>query len=205
MKISAVIFDFGGVMTTSTLPERVMDLAKKKNIPWEIFERGFSAHRLRYDGDFMTLREMYERIWNDAGIIVDEETTQQFMKEDSGSWLYRRERTRQWMSELKERGFKIGILTNMNSEFGNRHFKSAFADYIALADAMVISGEEHVYKPMPEIYELMRKRIGVPANEICFIDDVEKNTAGARACGWHAVRFRSNEQTEREFEQLLRT
>lgn len=205
MKLSAVVFDFGGVMTTSTMPQRVIELAREKNIPWEAIKRGFSAHRLRYDGDFITLKEMYSAIWSDAGLSVDEETTELFMEEDTASWLYRRERTRRWMEELKNRGFKIGILTNMNSTFGNRHFKRAFADYIALADAMVISGEEHIYKPMPEIYDLMRERIAVAADEICFIDDVEKNTAGAEACGWRAIRFITNEQTEEDFERLLRS
>jgi putative hydrolase of the HAD superfamily len=203
MKISAVVFDFGGVMTMSTRPMRVIELAKAKNIPWEIIENGFSAHRLRHDAGFISLREMYEAIWKDAGIVVDEATTRLFTEEDSASWLYRRERTRLWMKELKDRGFKIGILTNMNAELGESLFKVAYADYIALADATVISGEVRLHKPMPEIYNLMRGRIDAPAEEICFIDDVGKNTEGAKACGWRAIRFISNEQTEADFERLL--
>lgn len=186
----------------STMPGRVMALADEKGIDREILKRGFDEHRLKYDGDFMTLREMYEAIWKDAGLEIDGATTELFMKEDSASWLCRRERTREWMAELKERGFRIGILTNMNSGFGNLHFKKVFADYIGLADAMVISGEVRLYKPMREIYDLMRERIALPAHELCFIDDVEKNVEAARAAGWQAIRFISNEQTERDFERL---
>ena len=47
MKITAVVFDFGGVMTTSTMPLRVMDLAAETGIPWDAIKRGFDAHRLR--------------------------------------------------------------------------------------------------------------------------------------------------------------
>ena len=68
---------------------------------------------------------------------------------------------------------------------------------------MVISGEEKTFKPKPEIYDILQNRIQLPAEELCFIDDVEKNVAGAIACGWQAIRFVSNEQTEKEFEQLL--
>jgi epoxide hydrolase-like predicted phosphatase len=204
MKTSAVVFDFGGVITSSTKPERVIKLAEEKNIPWETFEKGYETHRLKYDGDFMTLRELYEAIWKDAGIAVDGETTELFMKEDSASWLSRRERTCEWMAELKARGFKIGILTNMSSTFGNEYFKKTYSDCIELADALVISGEERLYKPMKEIYGLMQERIGVPANEICFIDDVEKNVEGAKACGWNAIRFVSNEQVEKDFEELTK-
>ena len=203
MKISAVVFDFGGVMTTSTMPERVIDLANETNIPFDIIKKGFADHRLRYDADEITLKELYDLIWKDAGIEVDETTTARFLEADSASWLYRRERTCEWMRELKNRGFKIGILTNMSSTFGNRYFKSVFADCINLADAMVISGEEKTFKPKPEIYGILQNRIKLPAEELCFIDDVEKNVAGAKACGWQAIRFVSNEQTEKEFEQLL--
>ena len=204
MKISAVVFDFGGVMTTSTMPERVIELSEETGIPFEIIKEGFSKHRLKYDADDMTLREMYETIWKDAGLAVDEKTTERFLEADSASWLYRNERTREWMEELKRRRFKIGILTNMSSTFGNLHFKKTFADCIALADAMVISGEERLFKPQPAIYNLLRERIDRPAEELCFIDDVEKNVAGAEACGWHAIRFMTNAQTEEDFERLLK-
>lgn len=181
-----------------------MELAKKKGIDRDVFVRGFENHRLLYDGDFITLREMYDAIWKDADLEVDDGTTELFMQEDTASWLFRRERTYEWMSELKARGFKIGILTNMNSRFGDLHFKRAFADCIALADAMVISGEVRLYKPMREIYDLLRERIALPAGELCFIDDVEKNVEGARAAGWQAIRFITSEQTERDFEQLVK-
>ena len=68
---------------------------------------------------------------------------------------------------------------------------------------MVISGEEHLFKPESEIYHLLRKRIALPAEELCFIDDLEKNIAGARACGWQGIRFIDNAQTEADFEKLL--
>ncbi len=204
MKISGVVFDFGGVMTTSTMPQRVIELAKDRGIDWDVFVRGFAAHRLDYDRGDVTLAEMYAKIWSDAGISVDDETTAAFMKADDESWCYRNERTLEWMKSLKARGFRIGILTNMSPAFAKAHFRSAFADYIALADALVISGEEHVTKPVKAIYDILRGRIALPAAELCFVDDVETNVAGSRAAGWNAIRFVSNNQVESDFEELLR-
>ena len=204
MKISGVVFDFGGVMTTSTMPRRVMELAKERGIDWDVFVRGFAAHRLDYDRGDITLAEMYARMWSDAGLSVDGEPTSAFMKADDESWCYRNERTLGWMKSLKARGFRIGILTNMAPVFARRHFRPLFAGHIALADAMVISGEEHMVKPDREIYDLLRRRIALPAAELCFIDDIERNTAGARAAGWNAIRFMSNEQVESDFEELAR-
>ena len=83
------------------------------------------------------------------------------------------------------------------------HFRRVFADFIALADAMVISGEEKMFKPQRRIYDLLRERIGLPAEELCFIDDVESNCDGARRAGWHAVQFEGNVQVERDFRRLV--
>ena len=202
MKISAVVFDFGGVMTTTTMPQRVVELAKEKGIDWNVFADGFNAHRLEYDAGRITLEELYARIWSDVGLSVPAETTAAFMKADDESFCYRNERTREWMAALKGRGFKIGILTNMAPKFAREHFEPVFADFIVLADAMVISGDEGMVKPQREIYDLLRSRINLPAEELCFIDDVEKNVNGSRAAGWNAIRFVTNDQVEADFEKF---
>ena len=203
MKIEAVVFDFGGVMTTSTMPMRVIELAEAKGIDWGVFKRGFDAHRLDYDAGRITLAEMYELIWRDAGIVVDAGTNAAFMEADDRSWCYRNERTLAWMKALKSRGYKIGILTNMAPRFAREHFRSAFADFIAQADAMVISGDEGIVKPQREIYDLLRGRIALPAASLLFVDDLERNVAAARAAGWQAIRFETNDQVEADFEKLI--
>ena len=203
MKIEAAVFDFGGVMTTSTMPMRVIELAEAKGIDWGVFKRGFDAHRLDYDAGRISLAEMYDLIWRDAGIVVDAGTNAAFMEADDRSWCYRNERTLAWMKALKSRGFRIGILTNMAPRFAREHFESAFADFIAQADAMVISGDEGIVKPQREIYDLLRERIGLPAASLLFVDDLERNVAAARAAGWQAIRFETNDQVEADFERLL--
>ena len=203
MDIKAVVFDFGGVMTTSTMPRRVEALAAEKGIAWDVIVRGFAAHRLKFDSGTLSAAEFYERVWADAGVQVDAEDTAAFVKADNESWLYRNERTLEWMKSLKSRGFKIGILTNMPPAFAKDHFRSVFADFIALSDALVISGEEGIVKPDRRIYDLLRERIGLPAETLLFVDDVEKNVNGARAAGWNAIRFVSNDQVESDFEKLI--
>lgn len=202
MAIEGVVFDFGGVMTTSTMPDRVRPIVRRLGIDWQILVDGFNRYRRQMDGDEMTIDEMYARIWSDAGIAVDPESAAKIIEADQASFLSRNERTRRWMHNLKQRGFKIGILTNMCSAFARR-FRAEFPDFIALADAMVVSGEVRMYKPQPGIYRLLRERIGLKAETLCFIDDVEENCAGARLDGWQAIRFAGNEDCEVRFEQLL--
>lgn len=194
----AVVFDFGGVMTTTTMPERVRALVTKLGIDWSAVEQGFKKYRSLMDGDFMSLEDMYDKIWADAGIELDAGTRKKIIEEDQASYLYRNERTLEWMRSLKSRGYRIGILTNMCSEFA-KLFRKYFADFIELADAMVVSGEVRMYKPQLEIYKELQNRLGVKGSDIVFVDDVEANCEGARKAGWQAIRFISNDQIERDF------
>lgn len=199
--MKAVVFDFGGVMTTTTMPERVKPVVDRLGLSWGTIEAGFGRYRRLMDGGFLTLGEMYELIFADAALSLSPEAIQQIVDEDEASFLYRNEKTLEWMKSLKARGYKLGILTNMPPAFARR-FRETFADFIALADALVISGEERMFKPQERIYALLAARLGLPGEELVFVDDVEANCEGARRLGWQAIRFENNEQVARDFDAL---
>ena len=203
-KISGVVFDFGGVMTTSTMPERVRKCTDEFGIDWTHLADGFAKYRRLMDGGFITMDEMYDLIWADADIALTAEQKARILEEDYASFLegYRNLRPLAWMKALKASGRKIGILSNQSADFAVR-FRKTFPDFIALADAMVISGEERMFKPQKRIYDLLAGRIGLPPEELCFIDDAESNCEGARRAGWHAVLFEGNDQVERDFGRLV--
>ena len=197
-----VVFDFGGVMTTTTMPSRVRKATDELGIEWSDLERGFARYRRLMDGGYITIDDMYSLIWADADIELPDDVRARILEEDYASFMegYRNMRTLGWMRSLKASGFKIGILTNMPPSMAPR-FRKVFADFIKLADAVVISGDEGMFKPQKRIYDLLRKRIGLEPDELCFIDDVESNCEGARKSGWHAVRFVDNDQVERDFRE----
>lgn len=203
-KIAAVVFDFGGVMTTSTMPERVRKCTEEFGIEWTHLETGFAKYRRLMDGGFITMDQMYDLIWADAGLTISAEQQERILKEDYASFLdgYRNLKTLAWMRELKAAGYRIGILTNMPPAMAPM-FEKTFADFIAEAEVVVISGHERMYKPQRRIYELCRKRFGLTCSELCFVDDVEQNCEGARRAGWRAVRFADNEQVRRDFAALV--
>jgi epoxide hydrolase-like predicted phosphatase len=72
-----------------------------------------------------------------------------------------------------------------------------------LFDAVVISGDVGLHKPQPEIFELGAERIGVPAPECVFVDDLKENIAGAEAVGMTGVLHRGSDSTVPELERLL--
>ena len=194
-RIRAVVLDFGGVMTTCAMPEQVRAIADERGIPWEAVQSAFGKYRREYDLGDISVGEFYSRAWRDAGVEVDPETEARIEEADTASFLGRNTRTLEWMKGMKESGLLLGILTNMPRELAPR-FREKFADYIALADTLVVSSEVHVVKPMPEIYAIVERSLGVKADEVVFVDDSRINCEGAERVGWRAVRFESNAQAE---------
>lgn len=201
-KISACVFDFGGVMTLATMPEGALKVAERLGINRDIITLGYAKYRRQLDGNFITFEDMYDLILADNDIEVAKDDIAELIEADISSFHARNEETVKFMRSLKERGYKIGILTNMPTDFVPR-FKKYFSDFIELADAMVVSGEEKMFKPQCRIYRLMTERLKVAPNEICFFDDVEANCESARSCGWKAIRFSNVDQIAQEFEDLV--
>jgi epoxide hydrolase-like predicted phosphatase len=83
---------------------------------------------------------------------------------------------------LREQGLAVGVLSN---SWGNSYPRQLLD---SLFDPVVISGEVGLRKPLPAIYELTCQRLGLPASQVLFVDDAEPNVAGARAVGLPAIR-----------------
>jgi 2-haloacid dehalogenase len=56
-------------------------------------------------------------------------------------------------------------------------------------DGVIVSGDERLLKPDPEIYRRLLTRYGLEARDCIFIDDSKANVDGARAVAMHAIHF----------------
>lgn len=84
------------------------------------------------------------------------------------------------IEELKAKGYGIYLLSNASfrqHEYWPRIEASRFFD------GTLISADEGIVKPQPEIYRLILERFGLDAEECFFIDDVPANIEGALYCG----------------------
>ena len=94
--------------------------------------------------------------------------------------------------QLRASGYRTLALTNFSAET----FRRTLARYPFLNEfeGIVVSGEEHLVKPDPEIYQRLCSRYGVEPARSVFIDDSAPNVAGAQNIGMHALRFSSPEK-----------
>ena len=104
---------------------------------------------------------------------------------------------------LKEAEVPLYGLSNWSAEtFAIARHEFEFLD---LFDEIIISGDVKLIKPEPEIYELCLQKIGEPANQCLFIDDLEANINTAIKLGFDTVHFKSPEDLKNELQirQLL--
>jgi 2-haloacid dehalogenase len=93
------------------------------------------------------------------------------------------------IDELRALGLPLYALTNMPADV----LGELLAAHPVLAgfDGMVVSGEELVMKPDPEIYRRLATRFGLVPHQTVFVDDVAANVDAAWELGFRAVRFES--------------
>jgi putative hydrolase of the HAD superfamily len=88
----------------------------------------------------------------------------------------------QLISDAKRAGIKFGILTNELELFHGEDWLQTMP-FAALVDAVVDATHTKILKPDPRAYELMLKAIDLPAGDVIFIDDQQRNVAGGEAVG----------------------
>ena len=94
------------------------------------------------------------------------------------------------------------LLGSNTSELHARQFRRQFADVLKHFDAQVLSHEIGVRKPNRGFFEECLRQAGCAPGECVFIDDLESNVAGARACGWHGIVYASLEELQAELAKL---
>jgi putative hydrolase of the HAD superfamily len=191
-RFKAVVFDFGGVFTTSPI-ENYAAYERWHGLPERFIGGVIKAHM--HDGAFAR----YER-----GEITLDAFDQMFAEETrkAGHEIYGRRligllsvRLRPEMvrafERVREAGFKTGCITNTMPRDG------AAADYphagdvariFASFDHVIESSKVGVRKPEPRIYEMMIEALRVEPCACVFLDDLGVNLKPARAMGMATIK-----------------
>ncbi len=193
-----VIFDFGGVLvdwnpryfyrSIFNNDSRMEDfLAKCCNSEWILkMDAGTSvkeniAHGQKAFPQYAKELALYDEGWHHmfGGVI---------------------EGTVEILKELKQKGTPLYALTNWSAEkfpWAKEHFS-----FFNLFEGIVVSGEEKIIKPNPELYKRLLSRYNLKAEDCIFIDDNEANVEAARLLGIRGIHFISPDKLREELFSL---
>ncbi|MBF81995.1 MAG: hypothetical protein CL522_01115 [Actinobacteria bacterium] len=200
-KITAAIFDYGGVMSFSPL-WRVELLADAMQVPKEIFSKIIfgGAHsdrdnpwheaecgRQSLDMDFA--EKMQKRV-APYGATFDLDF---FLPWVSEAENHPDPAMIQVVNELRQAGYRLALLTNAVREF--RPVIEKTVPIYDLFDVIVDSSEVGMRKPDKEIYDLASQNLGVENSQCLMIDDLIANVQGAENAGMQGLLFTTSDET----------
>jgi putative hydrolase of the HAD superfamily len=89
------------------------------------------------------------------------------------------------LQEMKARGLKTGLISNVGQEIDSYCEELGFASYL---DFKVTSFEVGYDKPRPEIFQLALDKAGIKACDSLFIgDQYDQDIVGARGVGMNPI------------------
>ena len=97
----------------------------------------------------------------------------------------------EYVKKLKEKGYKLYLLTNITEDSYN--YINDLIDIDSIFDGGIYSYQEHIIKPNPDIYNLIIDRFNLNKEETIFFDDKPKNITAAQNVGIKGVVFKSIE------------
>ena len=199
--IEAVIFDFGGVITSSPF-EAFNRLEEDRGLPLN-FVRTVNANNpggnawARLERSEIDPAAFDALFAEEAAVLGHELRGSEVLRVLAGNI---REEMVVALDRLAGAGYRLGCITNnvrgargpgmARSEEGANRFATVFARF----EHVIESSTAGVRKPDPRIYRMMCEALGVAPSACVYLDDLGVNCKPAAAMGMHAIKVLSARQ-----------
>ncbi|NLR71771.1 HAD-IA family hydrolase [Novosphingobium sp. ERN07] len=201
MTFAAVIFDFGGVITSSPF-EAFNRLEAARGLPQNLVRK---INTLNPDTNAWALFERAEIDAAEFDRLFAEEARALGHELDGASVLAVlagavRPAMVDALDRLKAEGYRLGCITNnvptghgagmARSDDARDEMEQIFARF----EHVIESSKAGVRKPDPRIYLMMCKKLELAPDACIYLDDLGINCKPAAALGMHAIKVTSGEQ-----------
>ena len=203
--IEAILWDFGGVFTTSPF-EAFARFEKARGLPKDFIRTINSTNPdsnawARFESSVTDADGFDEEFRREAEAHGHSVRGKDVLELLSGEF---RPRMVAALAECKKH-YKVGCITNNMKKAGDGPAMATSDDraehaakVMAMFDVIVESSVEGVRKPQPRIYEIACERLGVAPEQAVFLDDLGINLKPARAMGMTTIKVVTEDQAIRE-------
>ena len=194
-RLSALLLDIGGVVHNTGV-RMVERLARREPAMQPVIEEigGIAGDRdelwQRMLRRQVTERDYWAQRAAELGAAVGETwdtraLMDRFYQLPEHEWLCAP--TIELMTDATAAGLRVGALTNDMTAFHGPEWV-ARQEHLKLFDVIVDASLTGVMKPDPRAFRGGAQALGLPAEQIVFLDDMPWNTEGARQAGMTAIR-----------------
>ncbi|MEK6821346.1 MAG: HAD family hydrolase [archaeon] len=176
-----LVLDVHGVLIPSSEQWIIKSVAKQLGKPWWLLYLRWVLNVSGSQRGTISAKAFYEKV------LGQPLTDKQFHQ-----WIFSRYLTRATvptsvvheLSRLKKLGWKLALLSDMNTAQAEHHRKQPF---MKLFDEVLLSCETGLMKPFPSAFEELERRTKARKDHLVFADDLWFNIGIASLLGWRAV------------------
>ena len=201
--VEAVIWDFGGVLTTSPF-EAFARYETEHGLPADIIRRTNAANHLenawaKFERAEVDIEAFDELFATESKALGAEVRGKDVLPLLSGEL---RPEMVEALRRVKAR-FKTGCITNNlpANAIGSRSGRSLYvAEVMELFDHVIESAKTGLRKPDPRIYQMMTETLAVDPRHCIYLDDLGVNLKPARDMGMTTIKVLNAEQAIKALE-----
>lgn len=193
--LQALILDYGEVISQPQRQDTLHSMARILGIEFELLRTLYWKFRDDYDLGRLNGTSYWAAVAEAAGKTVSADEIQRLINEDLDTWKTIRPEMIELVREVKARGLKTAILSNMQPDF--YAYLKRDCEWMNLFDVHIFSCEFGVIKPEMEIYQLAIRKLGTEPSRTLFVDDRQVNVDGALRAGLKSIVFTSVEDLRR--------
>lgn len=197
-KVSAVLFDFGKVLSGPPNAQVWAQMQQVSGLSAETLDRVYWLPRDEYDRGGLNSNTYWNEVAREAGTAFDLATVAHLTALDVELWTEMNEPMIAWVHALHHAGIRTGILSNIGDAMA-AGIRNKF-DWISGFHHAVWSHELLLRKPDPAIYAVAAAGLATPPAEILFLDDKPENIDAAVAFGMQAILYTDHADFERDMQ-----
>ena len=207
MNYKAIIWDFGGVITSSPF-EAFNDFEKKNDLPLDLIRNINSENPdknawAKFESNIVSIEEFDELFYQEAKAKGYDVKGKEIIKLLSGSI---RDNMVEFLKELKGT-YKLGCITNnvkpLEKDIREDSNAAASKEAMLLFDHIIESSKVGIRKPNPEIYKMSCNALKVNPSDCIYLDDLGINLKPARKLGMTTIKVIDPEEAIKEVRNLL--
>ena len=204
MKYKAIIWDFGGVITSSPF-ETFNEFEKTYDLPKDIIRTINSENPdmnawAQFESNSITIDEFNDLFLKEAKAKGFDIKGRDIIKLLKGSI---RENMVSFLRELKS-DFKLGCITNNVKSSSQENTDNETEEVMSIFDHVIESSIVGIRKPNPKIYMMSCDALNVSPDQCIYLDDLGINLKPARELGMTTIKVIQPEDAIQEVRNLLK-
>ncbi len=204
MKYKAIIWDFGGVITSSPF-EAFNEFEEANSLPKDIIRTINSENPdmnawAQFESNSITIDQFNDLFLKEAKAKGFDIKGRDIIKLLKGSI---RENMVSFLRELKS-DFKLGCITNNVKSSSQENTDNETEEVMSIFDHVIESSIVGIRKPNPEIYMMSCDALNVSPDLCIYLDDLGINLKPARELGMTTIKVIQPEDAIQEVRNLLK-